>query len=96
MVDPAGRSVGRVRDVVLVPDPTRADAPAGTAYRIDGLVVGVPVDGDRLGYGRTVHAPRLLAALFTARRRRQRYIRWADIDHTGPTIVLTADPGRRR
>jgi hypothetical protein len=87
VVDAAGRRIGRVRDVRLVRD--GHDAYGRPVYRLDGLVVGRPFDGDRLGYGRTVDAPRLLAAVFAAVRRRQYYVHWGDVARIGPPIVLS-------
>jgi hypothetical protein len=88
VVDADRRRIGRVRDVRL----TRATAddrqPGEGAYRIDGLVVGKPFSGDRLGYGHTVHSPRLLAALFAALRRQQHFVPWDAVAETGATIVL--------
>jgi hypothetical protein len=86
--------LGRVRDARLVPDPAHLDAHDRPTYRLDGLVVSRPFDGYRLGYGRTVHAPRLLAAAFAIVRRRQHNVRWADIAHVDGTIVLTVTADR--
>jgi sporulation protein YlmC with PRC-barrel domain len=83
VVDATGRRVGRVREVRLVPD-----AASPGAYRLDGLVVGRLLGGDRLGYGRTVAAPWLLAHLFAAIRRTQHYVRWSEVERVGRTIDL--------
>ncbi|MHA6629725.1 PRC-barrel domain-containing protein [Pseudonocardia sichuanensis] len=83
VVDASGRHVGRVREVRLVPDAANPDT-----YRMDGLVVGRLLGGDRLGYGRTVAAPWLLARLFAAIRRTQHHVRWDEVERVGATIEL--------
>ena len=94
VVDAAGHRIGRVRDVRLVADGP-VQAPSGEpAPRVAGLVVGRPFGGDRLGFGRTVHAPWLLARLFAAVRRRQHYVEWADIAQLGPPVVLAVTVDR--
>jgi hypothetical protein len=89
VVDAVGRRIGRVRDVRVIADGPVQHPSGARALRVDGLVVGRTLGGDRLGYGRTVHGPRLLAALFDKIRSHQHYVPWADIHRTGHTIVLT-------
>ena len=86
VVDAAGRRIGRVREVRLVPDAASPDT-----YRLDGLIVGRLLDGDRLGYGRTVEAPWLLARLFAAIRRAQHDVRWSEVESVGAEIVLNRE-----
>jgi sporulation protein YlmC with PRC-barrel domain len=94
VVDAEGRRIGRVRDVRLVRTAADDRQPGEAAYRIDGLVVGEPFTGDRLGYGHTVHSPRLIAALFAALRRQQYFVPWGAVAETGATIVLNTPADR--
>nr|WP_219418285.1 hypothetical protein [Pseudonocardia nigra] len=94
VVDAAGRRVGRVRDVRLVCDGPVYEPSGEPAPRVAGLVVGRPFGGDRLGFGRTVDAPWLLARLFAALRRRQHYVDWADVAELGPPVVLSVTADR--
>jgi hypothetical protein len=94
VVDAAGRRLGHIRDVRVVADGPPQHPSGRPALRVAGLIVGRPLGGDRLGYGRTVHGPRLLDALFAAVRRQQYYVAWNDIARTGPTVVLNVTTDR--
>jgi sporulation protein YlmC with PRC-barrel domain len=87
--DVAGRRVGRVRDVRLIGDGPVQQPSGDRAPRLDALIVGHTVGGDRLGFGRGVRGPWLLAVLFAAIRRSQYDVPWVSVASVGRRIVLS-------
>jgi sporulation protein YlmC with PRC-barrel domain len=87
--DVAGRRVGRVRDVRLIGDGPVQQPSGERAPRLDALIVGRTIGGDRLGFGRGVQGPWLLDALFAAIRRSQYDVPWEAVASVGRRIVLS-------
>jgi hypothetical protein len=93
VLDADGASLGSVDDVRMVQDGPLL-LPFGTAFRVEGLMVGHRSVGTRLGYVRRgVKGPWLLRVIFTALERRARYVPWDDVVEWDGTTVRV---GRRR
>jgi hypothetical protein len=91
VVDADGTDLGTVDDVRMVQDGPLL-LPFGTAFRVEGLMVGHRSLATRLGYVRGgVRGPWLLKVIFSALERRARYVDWqADVERwDGTTLYLT-------
>jgi hypothetical protein len=79
VVDVNGETVGHVHDVRFVRDgPLVGDF--GTAYQLQGLIVGRGSVGSRLGFDRkNVQGPWLLKALFRRVHASSRFVEWDTI-----------------
>ena len=99
VIDTAGRSFGKVRDVHVVQDgPLRANGQA--ALRVHGVVAGRFAIGTRLGYVsregvtemRETRGPFPIRAFVRWLHRHARYVAWEDIvDITNRTITITIE-----
>ena len=82
VVGPDGGSLGRVRDVRLVPR-LPVDSGGDARLRVDALVIGGGGIGVRLGYERNgVRGPWLLAAIARRLERGLDEVAWSDIEWT--------------
>jgi sporulation protein YlmC with PRC-barrel domain len=89
VVDADGKSVGHVHDVRMVQDGP-IQGTFGAALRVQGLVVGHPGLGARLGLDRAgVRGPWLLKAFFKAIRT-DRYVEWDRIRSIEPDRIVIA------
>ena len=87
VVDDTGHEFGRVLDVRLVQDgPVQPSF--GAAYRLQGLIVGPPRAGTRLGYGRTgMTGPAMLAAPLRVRHRAVRFVPWDRVARLDTEVI---------
>ena len=82
-VDERGEPLGRVRDVRFIQDGPVAGA-FGAAPAIEGLIVGGPGLGVRLGFHRSkVRGPWPLKALFGYVHRNLRFVPWERVAERG-------------
>jgi hypothetical protein len=87
VVDEAGGDAGSVHDVRLIQDGPVQSA-FGAAFRVQGLIVGPPIGGTRLGYGRQgMTGPALLAVPRRVLRRRLRFVPWDRVAGVGAGVV---------
>jgi hypothetical protein len=98
VVDGAGRSRGRIVEVVLVQDGPPVGPGGDLALRVEGLVVGRRALFARLGLQRPdVVGPRLLAAAARRVAGARDYVRWEQVracpDERGAPVVADGEPG---
>jgi hypothetical protein len=87
VVDAAGQEVGKVHDVRLVQDGPLLGT-FGAAFRVEGLIVGPPIAGTRLGYRRPgMTGPFLLAAPLRRLHRRVKFVPWARVAEVGTDTI---------
>ena len=87
-LDADGARLGDVEDVRLVQDGPFVEG-FGHKLRIDGVVIGKPRRGLRLGFGRgNVRGPWLLKALFRRLERGDRYYAWGAFEWEPGTVRL--------
>jgi hypothetical protein len=94
VVDGRGEEAGNVLDVRLVQDGP-AIPPFGAAFRVEGLIVGPPMAGTRLGYGRTgISGPLLLAWPLRRMRGHVRFVPWARVDEVTADLIRITGSAR--
>jgi sporulation protein YlmC with PRC-barrel domain len=89
-----GRRRGHVKDVRLVQDGPYVEG-FGQALRVEGLLVGPPLIGVRLGFERAeVRGPWPVSALFRTLERRATFVPWEDVlEWDGARVLLSRRGG---